>query len=129
MRDTQFADFPADRQPLRLARKRYTFRLPVPVASRFEALCEMHPQKSRTQLMGDLLDLGLAAVEKAASPPATTSMEFHPDTRRSIYLLTGPFAEFRGLSRKHHQALEHELDKDDPESLYPVDAFLLGDDT
>ncbi len=52
---------------------------------------------------------------------------FHPDTKQPIYLLTGPFAEFHGLIHRHHLALEHELAKDDPEALFPVDEYALGD--
>jgi hypothetical protein len=57
----------------------------------------------------------------------TGPIEFHPDTRQPIYLLTEPFAEFRGLSHKHHHALEHDLVKDDPDSAFPIDEFNLGD--
>ena len=111
---------------LRLARKRYTCRLPLELASRLEALCEMHPLKTRTQIMADVLRLGLAEVERARTEAAVA--EFHPDTRQPIYLLTGPFAEFHGLTHKHHLAMEHELAKDDPQTSYPVDDYLLGDE-
>lgn len=112
---------------MRLARKRYSCRLPLELASRLEALCEMHPQKTRSQLMGDLLGLGLAEVERAWSGAAAGPAEFHPDTRQPIYLLTGPFAEFHGLIHKHHLAMEHELAKEDPQASYPVDEYMLGD--
>jgi hypothetical protein len=68
--------------------------------------------------------------EGASGPtPAqnTGPIEFHPDTRQPIYLLTEPFAEFRGLAHKHHHALEHDLVKDDPDSAFPIDEFNLGD--
>jgi len=112
---------------LRLARKRYSFRLPIELASRLEALCEMHPQTTRAQLMGDLLGLGLAEAERAWSGAATGLAGFHPDTRQPVYLLTGPFAEFHGLIHKHHLAMERELAQDDPQVSYPVDEFVLGD--
>ena len=111
----------------RLARKRYSCRLPIELASRLEALCEIHPQKTRTQLITDLLGLGLAEAERAWSGAATGLAGFHPDTRQPIYLLSGPFAEFHGLTYKHHLAMENELAKDDPQASYPVDEFMLGD--
>lgn len=124
------ADLPdAERERgLRLVRKRYSCRLPLALASRLEALCEMHPQKTRAQLMGDLLGLGLTEVERASSGAAAEAAGFHPDTRQPIYLLTGPFAEFHGLIHKHHLAMEQELAKDDPQALYSVDDYTLGDE-
>lgn len=112
---------------IRLARKRYSFKLPLELASRLEALCEMHPQKTRSQLIGDLLGLGLAEVERAWSQAATGLGGFHPDTRQPIYLLTGPFAEFHGLTYRHHLAMERELEKDEPQPMPPIDEYMLGD--
>ena len=111
-----------------LARKRYALRLPLALASRLEALCEMHPHATRSQLITDLLGLGLAQVERRASAEALTSpAPFHADIRQPIYLLTGPFAEFRGLTYKHHLAMERELDADDPQALHAPDDYELGD--
>lgn len=87
----------------------------------------MHPQKTRTQLLTDLLDLGLAEVERASSGVAAGLTGFQPDTRQPVYLLTGPFSEFHDLIHKHHLAMEHELDKDEPETSYPMDDYKLGD--
>ena len=109
-----------------MTHKRYSFMLPLELASRLEALCEMHPHKTRAQLVGDLLDLGLAEVERARTPSNPELAGFHPDTKQPIYLLTGPFAEFRGLAHRHHLALEHERAKDDPEPLAPRDDYTLG---
>lgn len=108
----------------RLARKQYAFRLPLQLASRFEALCEMYPHKRRTELLGDLLGLGLAQLEQNWSRAGPA--EWHPDSRQPVYLVTGPFAEFRGLVRKHHMAIERELAGDEAEPLYPLDEYQLG---
>lgn len=112
---------------MRLARKKYSFRLPIELASRLEALCEMHPQKTRTQLIGDLLDLGLVEAQRVWAGAGGGLTGFHPDTRQPVYLLTGPFAEFRGLTYKHHLSMERELGHDDPQVSYPVDDYTLGD--
>lgn len=127
MQVKQSTHLPKIEHTTRLARKRYAFRLPLALASRLEALCEMHPQKTRTQLVGDLLSLGLAEVERVQSGAAAGLAEFQPDTRQPIYLLTGPFAAFHGLTHKHHLAMEHELAKDDMESPNPIDEYTLGD--
>jgi len=111
-----------------LARKTYRLRLPMALASRLEALCEMYPYKSRSELMGDLMGLGLAQVERTWPQTAAGATEFHPDTRQPIYLLTGPFAEFRGLAHRHHHSMAHELALDEPEPLVPLDEYQLGFD-
>lgn len=111
-----------------LARKRYALRLPLALASRLEALHEMHADTTRAQLITDLLGLGLAQVERQAlSPPVTGSPSFHPDIRQPIYLLTGPFSEFHALTHKHHLEMERELDGDDPLDQHTSDDFELGD--
>jgi topoisomerase IA-like protein len=109
-----------------MTHKRYSFSLPLELASRLEALCEMHPQKARNQLLGDLLSLGLAEVERARTTSNPELTGVHPDTGQPIYLLTGPFAEFRGLTHRHHLALERKLAKDDPEPLPPMDEYTMG---
>ena len=111
-----------------LARKRYVCRLPLQLASRFEALREAYPGKTRSQLLEQLLRLGLAEVEQAwGASAAAADAPFHPDTRQPIYLPTGPFAEFYSLVQKHHLALEHEFARvDDPQAAYPVDDYALN---
>ena len=47
----------------RLTSKQYSFRLPVHVAAKIAALEEMYPQRSRTQIVGDLLSAALEGVE------------------------------------------------------------------
>ena len=111
----------------RLTRQRYALRLPLELASRLEALCEMHPLKTRAQLMADLLGLGLAQIERALPASDTGQAAFQSDIRQPIYLLNGPFSEFHGLTRKHHLALERELAKEDPEATQTADVYGLDD--
>ena len=112
---------------VRLSRKRYALWLPLALASRVEALCEMYPQKSRTQVMSDLLGLGLAQIEQALPAPDPGQPAFQSDIRQPIYLLTGPFSEFHGLARKHHLAMERELAREDPEAIQSADVYALDD--
>ena len=116
---------------VRLSRKKYTFQLPLDVAAQQEALCEMHADTRRAQVLADVLALGLAQVTQAhakahaqahsqaahqtpgaGAVPAVEGSA--PDTKQAIYLLTGPFAEFHKLVRVHHLALEHEIAGDEP---------------
>lgn len=103
----------SDNQPGdRLARKKYTFRLPIPLAARIEALCDLHPRTPRRQLIADLLTLGVAEVENVHVRQTDGVPSWWPKEESHIYLLTGPFSEFHGLARKHHLAMEHALDND-----------------
>ncbi len=97
----------------RLSTKRYCCQLPHTLAAKFEAVCDMHPQKTRAHLIADLLALGLTQVTSAAQVAFTPDMNFLPDRHQAIYLLNGPFSEFHELVFKHHTAMERALSKDE----------------
>lgn len=120
----QQAKLPGD---LRKRRKRYALSLPLPLAARLEALREMHPRKTRPQLIADLLRLGLAQVERAAASDGTDPADYFPDTRQPVYLLTGPFSEFHRLVTQHHIAMESALDPTGAQGTPPVDVYALVD--
>jgi hypothetical protein len=112
-------------------RARYVVRLPLPVAARLAAWCELHPQRSRSDLVADLLDAALAAAEHSLKPPpappaAPTASGVA--TRQAVYLPSGPFAEFHGLVQKHHLELERELDHEAAEVPYPAVDYLLSEE-
>ena len=109
-----------------LSLKKYACRLPLALAARMEALCELHPQKTRSQIMADVLSLGLAAV--AQDSTHTEPAGFRTDTRQAVYLLTGPFAEFRGLTQKHHLAMEQAQAKDEAPARGPANSYGLVDE-
>ena len=109
-----------------LSRKRYAFRLPIALAARIEALCEMHHEAIRSQLISDLLALGVAEVERARGGSTGALPGASPDRQSAIYLLNGPFVEFHGLTRKHHLAMEHALDGEDTSPA--LLNYRLGDD-
>ena len=70
-----------------------------------------------------------AASESAARHRglALSSVSLQPENRQPIYLLTGPFAEFRGLTHKHHTAMARELAREEPELLHSLlDDYHLG---
>ena len=101
----------------KLPAKRYACQLPLELASRLEALFDMHPQTPRSRVMADLLRLGLAEVQRthAGQDPGAdlAPMPVQPDPEQPIYLLTGPFAAFHKLSYQHHLALERAHAKDE----------------
>jgi hypothetical protein len=109
-------------------RTRYVLRLPVGVAARLAAWCELHPQRSRSELVAELLDAALATAEHAprtlpAAPAGSTA-----DPRLSLYLPSGAFAEFHGLVQKHHLQLERERDREADDTPHPAVDYLLSEE-
>jgi hypothetical protein len=101
--------------------KKFSLNVPLEMASRIELLCHIHPHKTRTQIILDLLELGFQQIDHAAAKTDKEPPPFHPDTTQAIYLLNGPFDEFHGLIHKHHLALEREMNERDTEILYPIE--------
>jgi hypothetical protein len=89
----------------RLTVKQYSIRLPIHVAARIAALCEMYPKKTRTDIIGDLLACALDQFE--AGLPYVESRrggaEGEPDPR----------TQFRLLTEKYLQEQEAELRRND----------------
>lgn len=112
----------------RTGQKHYTCQVPLALAARLEALLDLHPEKQRSQLMADLLALGLEQVERTRSGLTVAEPEPLPDAHASIYLLTGPFDAFHGLVHKHHLALECALDEADTPPGSAQDYRLNTDD-
>lgn len=115
----------ADASDARVA-TRQALRLPLPLAARLAAWCQMHPQRSRNQIIAELLDAALSQAEREWSAKDSAVVGVVPDPTQPIYLPMGPFADFRGLVHQHHLRLEHELDRDEPASGslwvdYPLD--------
>ena len=110
---------------------RRSLRLPLGVAARLAAWCELHPQRSRGDLVAELLELGLTAAERSLPNEAhqTAPMGDGPgDTRQPVYLPTGAFAEFHGLVQKHHLELERERNHEDAAATYPAVDYLLSEE-
>lgn len=100
----------------RITAKQYSFRLPVHVAAKLSALAEMYPQKSRTEIVGDLLSTALE--ELALSLPQYNGQVIHilPDGEE-IYELCGPRCDFWNLANKYYQELEKEMGNPNPPTL------------
>lgn len=93
----------------RLTAKQYTIRLPIRVAAQISALCDLYPNKNRTELISDLLASALEVVSEAL--PYTEGEEIigmdpisGPD-----HETFGPGADFPKLTRKYIKELEAEL--------------------
>ncbi|MBU3541414.1 hypothetical protein [Polynucleobacter sp. UB-Tiil-W10] len=110
------------------ATKPYSFRLPISIGAKIDALCEMYPQRNRTQLVADILNAALDDLERTL--PHTLGEEFDPEAlgvedfvspdEPKRYHIQGPRKEFRRLADKHYEKLEAEL-------KLPISSFLYGD--
>ena len=109
-------------QPLRSS-----LRLPLPLAARLAAWCELHPERSRGELVAELLEAGLEAAERSL-PRAPVAAPGPADDRQPVYLPTGAFAEFHGLVQKHHLQLEREHDHEGATAPYPAVDYLLSEE-
>lgn len=108
----------------------YVVRLPVELAARLEALCELNPHKSRDQIVGELLGSALKDLARHASDSGHGAEEMGPNAHSPLYLPSGAFTEFHKLVRKHHLALEQAFADPGPDKTGPPgpgDAYRLDD--
>lgn len=100
----------------RLTSKQYSFRLPVHVAAKIAALCDMYPQKTRTEIVGDLLSTAIDDLLKGM--PSVEGKLVHVDEDgEKFYEDIGPRQQFWTLADKHYKALEREMGNKNPPSL------------
>lgn len=100
----------------RLTAKQYSFRLPVHVAAKISALCDMYPKKNRTEIIGDLLTAAINAVEE--SFPSVKGSHVHDDETGTYYEDVGPSKQYRKLSNRYYKELEKELGNENPANLF-----------
>lgn len=113
----------------RLVSKQFSFRLPVHIAAKINALGEMYPQKNRTQIVADLLSTALDELEKKLP---YTLFEADENIQRQqdeynhyqgypleqVYEVGGTRTRFRVLSSKYYTEYEQELGNESPTKLY-----------
>src|SRR5258706_382971 len=102
----------------RLTSKQFSFRLPVHVAAKIEALCQLYPTRTRTQIVGDMLAAALREVEDSFPFVQGREIGRHPDTDEMLYEDIGRGPDFRRIANKYYIAMEKELGTDKPEPLY-----------
>lgn len=111
----------------RLTSKQFSFRLPTHVAAKIAALCEIFPNKNRTQVVADLLTSALDELEK--NLPEALGEEIDDQMHEILeheyggrvethYYLGGPRGRFRDLSNYNYRELEKELGNDSPTELF-----------
>ena len=139
MKTDQLHDLWTSPDNLRLTTKQFSFRLPVHIAAKIAALCEMYPQKNRTHIVADLLTSALDDLEKnlpEALGAALSGEEEHDQRRVADHLgeeyvplhpLGGARARFREIANNHYRELEKELGNENPVRLYEPLYFTEND--
>ena len=123
----------------RLTSKQLSFRLPVHIAAKIAALCEMYPTKNRTQIVADLLASALDNLEKSlpeaiGSPMSGKDEDLDRQVAKHLnqeyvpsFYLGGKRGRFRNLANMRYQEMEKELGNESPALLYePV--YVTEDD-
>ena len=100
----------------RLCAKQFSIRLPVHVAARINALCEMYPSKTRSDIINDLLSSALDHIEESL-PVYKSDFPDHVDGKE-IYADIGPKIEFQYAANRFYIELEKELGNPNPKALY-----------
>lgn len=130
MKASSLHDVWASPDNTRLTPKQYSFRLPIHVAAKVAALCEMYPQKSRTQIIADLLTSALDELEQnlpmAAGFPIAAEEEHNErwiakeigEEYVPLFHMGGMRGKFRQLANQHFDELEKELGNEKPEPLF-----------
>ena len=127
MKAEQLHDLWASPDNSRLTTKQFSFRLPVHIAAKIAALCEIYPQKNRTQIVADLLTTALDELEKnlpeCAGERAEKSIEEHiameSGEYQPLYYMGRVRARFQNVANRHYRELETELGNENPEKLFP----------
>lgn len=100
----------------RLTSKQYSFRLPVHVAAKLAALSDMYPQKTRTEIVGDLLSTAID--DLVSGMPCVKGRVVDVDEDGEHYEDIGPRSQYWSLADKYYKAIECEMGNKNPPSLY-----------
>ena len=110
----------------RLTAKQLSVRLPVHVAARINALCDMYPNKTKTEIIGDLLSMALREIETEFTEYKGQHLGVTPEGE-PYYEDIGPYRNYERSANKHYSALEKELGNDNPRELL-ARRVIIGDD-
>lgn len=111
----------------RLTSKQFSFRFPIHIAAKIDALCEMYPQKNRTQIVADLLTAALDDLEKSLPEAMGEKVDqrWNDEIARQVgkegeqlYYLGGAKGRFHAIANRHYLALEKEMGNDSAEPLF-----------
>jgi len=92
----------------RLTVKQISIRLPMLVSAKISALCEMYSKKTKTDIIGDLLNSALEQLEEDF--PKVAGEQFGENTYEDV----GIGSTFRKLTEQYIRELEKEIGIKEP---------------
>jgi hypothetical protein len=102
----------------RLTAKQQSFRLPTHVAAKINALCDVFPNRTKTEIVGDLLAAALGDVVRHL-PCYPTDHEVAPGPEgERLFVACGPRVDFERHANRHFKEFEKELGNKDVGDLY-----------
>lgn len=110
----------------RLTKKQVSVRLPTHVAARLFALEKLYPMRTRTELVGDLLDAALTDLYQGLPRRCGAGVMRHPDTDEVLYEELGDVAQFRALANRVYAELESEIGNSDAPKLFASDSYVMS---
>ena len=98
------------------------------VAAKISALSDLFPNKTRTEIIGDLLTSALEKIEY--SFPSHKGEYFGMDDEQCnrLYPDIGEGKSFMELANKHYVELEKELGNENPDKLYDSQLLCIDND-
>ena len=99
----------------KLTPKQISLRLPILVAAKISALCDLYPRENKTHIIGDLLATALDQLEDGM--PSIQGDIVSDDIRGTIYEDVGIKSRFHNLTIKYLRELEKEVGVKEPLSL------------
>jgi hypothetical protein len=102
----------------RLTPKQQSFRLPLHVAAKLDALCAIFPNKTKTEIVGDLLATAIDEIERELPTLRGRQVDQDPDFG-AVYDLQGQRVEFRRVANKIYREIERSLGNKNAADLYP----------
>lgn len=119
----------------RLTNKQFSFRFPTHIAAKLAALGDIYPQKTRTQIVADLLTAALDDLEKSLPEAAGRFAEDAADSFMAneigcevgerFYYMGGIRGEFWERSNAHYQELEKEMGNENPSRLFNSECLYV----
>lgn len=98
----------------KLTPKQLSIRLPILVAAKISALCDIYPRKTKTEIIGDLLSTALDQLEAALPSIKGQERGIEPSEGKPYYEDVGPRGVFRDLTEKHLREIEKEAGIKEP---------------
>lgn len=92
----------------KLTPKQISLRLPIQVAAKISALCDMYPRKTKTEIIGDLLATALDQLADGLPSEQGRILGIGPDDE-PVHEDIGMRGRFFDLTQKYLKELEEEI--------------------